>query len=225
MFKSRVEKIKQAAKIGDLAFEYILKEIKTGISERKLAALINSFIKEKNAKFAFPIIVAFGENSSEIHHKTGNRKLKHGDIIMLDFGAKVDGYCADMTRTIFFGKPTLKQQNIYQIVLKAQQKAIDFINHCLKLNKTIRTTEVDKIARDYIISCRYPNMPHALGHGIGRKVHQSPRLSPKSKEVLKEGMVFSIEPGIYLKNWGGVRIEDLFVINRGKLEQLTLSPV
>ena len=108
-------------------------------------------------------------------------------------------------------------------MLAAQQKAVDFINSAVKSGKEIKATDVDKVARDYIMSKGFPTIPHSLGHGIGLEVHEHPSLSLKSKETLKEGMVFSIEPGIYIPDFGGVRIEDLFVLEKGVLRQITNS--
>jgi len=184
----------------------------------------------KGAVVSFPPIVAFGKNSSIPHHQTGDSILgpesssgREGQIILLDFGVKYDDYCSDMTRTVFFGKPSKEQQKIYETVLSAQQKAVDYINKTLKSGKKIWASKVDIAARDYIISKGFPTIPHSLGHGIGLEVHEHPSLSPKSKEDLKSGMVFSIEPGIYIPNLGGVRIEDLFVLENQQLRALTGS--
>ncbi len=121
MIKSRedIDKIEKTCKLGDLAFKYILPTIKLGISEKEIAKLLRAFFKKNNAKPSFPIIVAFGKNSSEVHHKTNDSKLKKGDIIMLDFGAKLDNYCSDMTRTIFCGKLSAKQKRIFETALKS----------------------------------------------------------------------------------------------------------
>ncbi|EKD85098.1 MAG: hypothetical protein ACD_38C00086G0018 [uncultured bacterium] len=220
-----IKKIEKACKLGDLAFKYILKKIRTGISEKELAYELEKFIKENGAELSFPSIVAFGKNSSVPHHQTGNTKLeeKHGQFVLLDFGVKLENYCSDMTRTVFFGKPSKEQQKIYETVLSAQQKAVDYINKTLKSGKKIWASKVDIAARDYIISKGFPTIPHSLGHGIGLEVHEHPSLSPKSKEDLKSGMVFSIEPGIYIPNLGGVRIEDLFVLENQQLRALTGS--
>lgn len=218
-----IEKIENATQLGDLAFKYILKKIKPGISEKQLAYELELFIKQKGGELSFPTIVAFGKNSSVPHHQTGNSKLeeKNGQFILLDFGVKLENYCSDMTRTVFFGKPSEKQEKIYKTVLEAQQKAIGFINKTIKSGGKIMAIKVDKAARDYIISKGYSSIPHSLGHGIGLEVHEHPSLSPKSKEILKSGMVFSIEPGIYIPDFGGVRIEDLFVLEKQKLRSLT----
>lgn len=213
--------IEKACQLGDEAFEHIVQNILSGISERQLAFELEFFIKRKGADISFPPIVAFGSNSSVPHHQTGNRALKKGDIVLLDFGATVNNYCSDMTRTLFFGEASEQQKKIYTTVLEAQQKAIECLQRISFSKEILCAKDVDKVARDYIVSKGYPTIPHSLGHGIGLEVHESPRLSPASKERLTQGMVFSIEPGIYIPGFGGVRIEDLFVIEKESLRQLT----
>lgn len=218
-------KIKKACQIGDLAFKYILKKIKIGITEKEVAGELEKLIKEKGAEFSFSPIVAFGKNSSVPHHQTGDKRLTINDkLILLDFGAKVDRYCSDMTRTIFFGKPDDKQRKMYEVVLEAQQKAVDFVNFSVKTGKIVKASDVDKVAREYIKSKGFPDIPHSLGHGIGLEVHEHPSLSPKSHDILKMEMAFSIEPGIYIAGYGGLRIEDLFILEKDNLRQLTTSP-
>lgn len=214
--KEEIGRIEKACKIGDLAFRFILKKIKIGITEKQIAKELEDFIRNKGATISFPVIVAFGKNSSVPHHQTGDTILENrdGQFILLDFGVKFNDYCSDMARTVFFGGPTDQQKRIYKTVLEAQQKAVDFINSATRTGKRIRAAEVDKVARGYIVSKGYPTIPHSLGHGIGLEVHEHPSLSLRSKEELKQGMVFSIEPGIYLPNLGGVRIEDLFCISK-----------
>ncbi len=223
--KSEIEKIKEACRIGDLIFKKIIKEIKTGISEKEIGFKIELLAKEEGADISFKPIVAFGKNSSIPHHETGNSRLKKklGQFIKIDFGVKLDGYCSDMTRTLFFGKPSEKQKVVYKTVLKAQELAIVYLEKMLKIKDKVKAKEVDSVARSYIIQEGFDSIPHSLGHGIGIEVHEAPRLSPRSDENLKEGMVFSIEPGIYIPGFGGVRIEDLFAIVNGKLERLTHS--
>ena len=220
-----IKKIEQAAKLGDKAFAIILGKIKSGITEKEVAYELELFIKKNKADLSFPPIIAFGRNSAIPHHQTGETKLdkKEGLIILLDFGVKWGNYCSDMTRTIFFGKPTDKQKRIYETVIKAQQKAIDYINSAIKFGKKVKADEVDKVARDYITSKGYPTIPHSLGHGVGLEVHEHPSLSSKSRDILKTGMVFSVEPGIYLSDLGGVRVEDLFVFGKNGLRQLVHS--
>ncbi len=212
-------KIKKACELGDKVYSQILKKIKIGISERELRLAIIHLIKKNGASLAFRPIIAFGKNASEPHHVATNLKLKknHG-FIKIDLGTKLNGYCSDMTRTVFIGRASEKQKKIYKTVLEAQKKAMDFV----KVNR--KAFDADKIARDYIIKKGLPPFPHTLGHGIGVRVHEGFRLGPKSKAIFKNGMVFTIEPGIYIKGYGGVRIEDVFYLNKGKLTQLTKSP-
>lgn len=219
-----IKKIEKACQIGDLAFDYILKKIKVGVTEEEVALELENFVRSQKGKISFPPIVAFGGNCAIPHHQTGDKRLTINDkLILMDFGVKWENYCSDMTRTIFFGKPSKRQEDIYYTVVKAQQEAVDFLNSSIKSGQTVRAAQVDKVARKYITSKGYPSIPHSLGHGIGLEVHEHPFLSPKSKETLKEGMVFSIEPGIYLSGFGGVRIEDLLVYEKEGLRQITTS--
>lgn len=218
-----IKKIKEACKLGDNAFSYILKQITIGVTEKEIAFLLETFMRKNNAEPSFPSIVAFGENAAVPHHKTGNRKLKKNEFVLLDFGVKYENYCSDMTRTILFGKATKEQKKVYETVLQGQEQSISYIERQLKNKKPVKAFDADNTAREFIIKTGYPSFPHSLGHGIGLQVHEAPRLSPQSKDILAEGMVFSIEPGIYLPDNLGVRIEDLFAIQNGKLLQLTKS--
>ena len=221
-----ISRIEKACNLGDKAFKYILGKIKSGITEKQLAFKLEFFIKKFGADISFPPIVAFGKNSAIPHHlPTHNSKLlTPNSIVLLDFGVKLNNYCSDMTRTVFFGKPTNEQKKIYNTVLESQKLAIKFLTSDGGPERSRRnSSEVDRIARDYIISKGYKTIPHSLGHGIGIEAHESPRLSPKSKDILKEGMVFTIEPGIYLPNFGGVRIEDIVVLEKSGPRLLTKS--
>ncbi len=221
-----IKKINQACDLGDEAFNFILKCIKPGITEKDVAFEIETFIRKNGGEVAFPTIVAFGSNSAIPHHKTNTTTLQTKDIILIDFGVRINNYCSDMTRTFFIGKPTQEQKIVYNIVLEAQKKAFELLNHKL-INDThrryITAASLDKIVREYIISQGYPSIPHSLGHGIGIEVHESPALSPTSKDKLTDGMVFSIEPGIYLPGRFGIRIEDIFAIQNSRLIKLTNS--
>lgn len=216
---TRVVSIKKACDLTDKAYFFALRNIKLGITELELRRDIVRFIHSNGGKLAFRPIVAFGKNASEVHHKPNNTRLKknHG-FIMIDVGAKVQGYCSDMTRTVFLGKVSKKQKKIYQTVLKAQQKSIEFVR------TDVKAFDVDRISREYILRQKFPNIPHSVGHGVGKRVHESPKIGPKSKTRITDQMIFTIEPGIYIKNFGGVRIEDVYYLNRGKVEQLTRSP-
>jgi len=219
--------IEKACKLGDETFKYILKKIKLGVSEKELAFEIEFFIKKAGGDISFPPIVAFGKNSAIPHHKpTENTKLRTQNIVLLDFGVKLNDYCSDMTRTVFFGSANAEYKKIYRTVLAAQKRAIEFLSstfHSLPLHeKQIKASQVDKVARTYILEKGFPTIPHSLGHGVGLEVHESPRLSPKSKDRLKPGGVFTIEPGIYIPGFGGVRIEDVVVIENSGLPRRPL---
>ncbi len=219
---TEIQKIEQACQIGDQVFKASLKKIKMGMTEKKLSLEMELLMRKKGVVPSFDTIVAFGAHSSVPHHQTGNTTLKgQGEFVLLDFGTKYEKYCSDMTRTFFLGKASVKQKKIYQTVLAAQTKAADFLDQQIKKDVLVTGKEVDQVAREYIISQGYPSIPHSLGHGIGLQVHEYPRLSPRSDDVLVEGMVFSIEPGIYIPGFGGVRIEDLYVIEKTGLRQLT----
>jgi len=215
--------ITKACKVTDATFKYILPHLVENVTEKQIVKKINKYLRKNSDGLAFKTITAFGENSAEIHHLPTEKKLKKGDIIVLDFGAKINGLCSDMTRTLFLGKASTKQKKMYNAVSETQQLAINLLKSSIINHKSLKAFDIDKIAREYILSKGYPNMPHSLGHGIGRKVHSGLRLSPKSKAYLKPSMIFSIEPGIYIKGFGGVRIEDTVLINGNKIEILTKS--
>jgi len=219
-----IEKIKKACEYTDQAFDFMLSKLDKDISEEELAFEMEIFLKTKRVNLAFETIVAFGKNSSVPHHQTGNTIIKRVEsgFLLFDFGAKFENYCADMSRTVFLGKPTMEQKKLYQTVLEGQQKCVESINTSLSKGRKILGKDIEMSARDYIKSMGFPDFPHS-GHGIGLEVHEGPSLSPKSKQVIEEGMVFSIEPGIYIPGFGGVRIEDLYTIQNGKLVQLTKS--
>jgi len=202
--QDEIELIEQACQVGDKAYECIQKYIKEGISEKELAFKLEYFIKQKGVDLSFPTIAAFGKNSFAPHHQAGDKKL---------VSVKFKNYCSDMTRTFVSGIPTTEQKKMIDTVFAAQQKAIESAKN--------RACDVDKTTRDYIKSKGYPDIPHSVGHGIGLEVHEHPYISKKSKEILKNGMVFSIEPGIYVQGFGGARIEDLFVLENNKLRRLT----
>lgn len=221
-----ITNIQKACMIGDLAFEYICKKLRTGVSEIQLAFELEIFIKKNRCEISFPPIVAFGSNTAMPHHKSTQLKLQKNQPVLLDFGVKYKHYCSDMTRTIYFGKAPESFKKTYISVLKTQQMAIEKISmeHTGSTDDKQTQTlmrKIDKYARDYITSLGYPTIPHSLGHGIGLEVHESPRLSPTSINTFKQGMVFSIEPGIYLPDKFGIRIEDLFVFQERGPRKLT----
>lgn len=216
--------IKKACKLGDDAFSETLTYIKEGITELELATSIELYIKSRQADISFRPIVAFGSHAAIPHHTNTNRPLKRNEFVLLDLGAKQNGYCSDMTRTIYFGVPKTQELSVYTSVLEAQQKIIERIHTLLKKHQPIPAKELDLLSRKSIIDQGFPDYPHSLGHGTGIQVHEAPLLSSSSSDILRSGMVFSIEPGIYLKGEMGVRIEDLVTLNSETLEILTCSP-
>lgn len=215
MTNDEIQKLSNAAKLGDKCFEYICSEIKIGMTEIEIAAKMDSFMMSNGAtNLAFDTIVGSGVNSAQIHSVPTNRKIEYGDIILLDYGCVLDGYCSDTSRTIFIGEVKEEYKKIYNMVLEAQLKAIN------EITSGMTCKEADSTARDYIVARGY-NFNHALGHGVGKEVHEEPVISPKRDEILKDNMVFSIEPGIYLEDKFGVRIEDTVVLRDGKVETLS----
>jgi Xaa-Pro aminopeptidase len=225
-----MKNIRKAVEITDAAFAYIIKQLKLGISETKLADKIEAFFKTKQAKSAFSAIVAFGSNASQPHYIPSPKcKLKRGDTILFDIGAKFNGYCADMTRVIFTSPPSPELAHVYQTVLAAQAKAIDVIcrqaqTQQFKKSNTISGSNLDKSARNLIKKAGFPPYSHSLGHNVGLSIHEKPRLTIKKSSEIKSGMVFSIEPGIYVPGKFGIRIEDLVYLDENGLEILPRSP-
>lgn len=213
-----IRAIEKACHLGDSAFSHILSYIKPGLSEKEIAAEIEIFFRRNLADISFPSIVAFGDHSAIPHHSPTDRVLKKQEVIKLDFGCKLDNYCSDMTRTIFVGKPTNEQLNVYETVKMAQEKSFAY----LQTEDKIQASQIDQKARDYVMAHGYADFPHC-SHGIGLEVHEAPSLSPRSTTVIQSGMVFSVEPGIYLSGKFGVRIEDIVAVENGKMNLLTRS--
>ncbi len=205
---SEINAIKKACAISDEAFERILGILKPGIAEKEVAAELEYQMKMLGAsKEAFSTIVASGWRSALPHGVASEKKLEKGDLITFDFGAFYDGYCSDITRTVVLGKATAKQKKIYNIVLRAQRAGIR------KVKKGVTGKEVDAASRNIIKRAGYGDyFGHGTGHGIGLEVHAGPRVSPLGEQTLDSNMVITIEPGIYLPGWGGVRIEDDVVV-------------
>lgn len=213
--------IQKACDITDKAFTALLGRIKEGMSENEVAAELEYLMRKLGASgTSFDTIVGFGKNSSVPHHETGDTKLRFGDIILIDFGCKVGGYCSDCTRTFLFGNDKKHGEFIkaYEHVLNAHM--------LVKENVTDGTTgrEGDAFARDYLKKYGLDKyFTHSLGHGIGINIHEHPALSPRSENVLKNGMVFSDEPGVYFEGDFGIRIEDTVTLKDGKVISLTDS--
>lgn len=214
-----LEFIKKAEAIGDQVFTEILSYIKPGMTELEVAARIEYLLKLNGAqRSSFPAIVASGINSSMPHAVPTIKKLENGDFLTMDFGCVYEGYCSDMTRTIVIGKASEKQKEIYNTVLKAQLAALEF------LKAGYEGREVDKVARDIIYGAGYEGcFGHGLGHSVGLHIHENPRLSPLEEEIILEGMTETVEPGIYIKGFGGVRIEDLVEVTKNGCNNFTYS--
>lgn len=209
-----IEKIKKAIEIADDVFDEIVPEIKPGISESDLAAEIEYKMKKKGASGpAFDTIVASGYRSAYPHGRATAKKLKKGEFVTLDYGAVYDGYVSDLTRTVLLGQADARQRKVYSTVYQAQRRAITALQSGTEAKK------VDQEAREFIKQKGFgPNFGHGLGHGIGVQVHESPVLNPRSQDILKENMVVTVEPGIYISRWGGVRIEDdVLITDNGPL--------
>lgn len=218
--KRELEIIKEAESIGDAAFSHILDVLHVGMSEREVAFELESFMRKAGADgLSFDTIAASGVRSSMPHGVASDKLIAKGDLLTLDFGCRYKGYCSDMTRTVVMGEPDAKQKEIYDIVLKAQTETIK------SLKEGIICADVDKVARDIISDAGYgENFGHALGHSVGIEIHEMPNFSPKSTDILQDGNVLSVEPGIYIDGWGGVRIEDLIAVSDGEVINLTTSP-
>lgn len=211
--------ITKAVQLTDAAFTQTLATIRPGITEKEMAWKIESFLRQNGAEAtAFDIIVATGPNTALPHARPGERRIQSGEPILIDMGARIDGYCSDFTRTICIGKADKILQEIYDIVLEAQQAAIEGIK------SGMNGAEADNIARIIIEGAGYgDNFGHGLGHGIGLAIHETPSLSRLSSDLLNDGMVFTIEPGIYIQGYGGVRIEDTVKLEQGTVKVLTRS--
>ncbi len=212
--------IADAERIGDMAFSHILGFLRTGMTEREVALEIETFMKKQGADgLSFETIAASGIRSSMPHGTASDKIIEKGDFLTLDFGCVYNGYCSDMTRTVVFGTPDERQKEIYETVLGAQQTALD------KMCVGMSCADIDALARDVIKNAGYGNnFGHSLGHSVGIEIHEQPCFSPKSKDTLREGNVLSVEPGIYLDELMGVRIEDLIAVKDGKIVNLTSSP-
>lgn len=211
--------IRRAEAIGDEAFSYILGELRPGMTEIEAALLLEGAMRKKGAEgLSFDTIVASGLHSAMPHAIPGEKRIETGDFVTMDFGCIYQGYCSDMTRTVVMGKAEQKQKELYQLVLEAQEKALELIS----AGRTGR--EVDEAARGHIAAAGYgAYFGHGLGHSLGLFIHEEPRLSPKEERVLEPGMVMTVEPGIYLPGFGGVRIEDLVEIKEDGFENYTHS--
>ncbi|MEX2016004.1 MAG: Xaa-Pro peptidase family protein [Candidatus Hydrogenedentales bacterium] len=215
-----IETVRAASNLAESVLADIPAWLEPGLTERDLAARIEYEMKRRGATAgAFDTIALFGARSSLPHGEPGDRALKKGDVVLLDFGCRRNGYCSDLTRTYAFGSiPGSWFEEVYGVVLTAQLKALEAVAP----GRPCR--EVDAIARDHIKACGFgERFGHALGHGVGIEIHEAPRVNPRSDAILQEGMIITLEPGVYVPGKGGVRIEDLVAVTATGCDVLTAS--
>ena len=215
--EDEVLKIKKAQAIAEDAFRHILGFIKEGVTEKEIALQLDYFMLKNGAEaLSFETIAISGANTSKPHGVPTDKKVKRGDFITMDYGAVFDGYHSDMTRTVAVGEISTKQEQVYNTVLKAQLSSLSVLRAGLKCS------DGDKAARDVIAEAGYGEFfRHSTGHSVGVEIHEVPNMSPKSKGVLKEGNIVTVEPGIYIPGEFGVRIEDMALIRHNNCENLT----
>ena len=203
--------LQKAIDVSDTAMSAVSSTIRPGETEREVAWRLEVAMRELGADSpSFDTIVAAGPNGAMPHHRPSDRPIGEGEPIVIDMGARVGGYCSDITRTVCIGEPDEKFRRVYDIVLGAQLTAIATVR------AGMNGGDADELSRMVISEAGYAeNFGHSLGHGVGLAVHEYPRVGPKSKHALEEGMIFTVEPGIYLSEWGGVRIEDVVVLEGG----------
>jgi Xaa-Pro aminopeptidase len=214
--ESEIRETQNALTLAETVFQEFAATIRPGMMEKDAAWAMERGMREAGAdSLSFPTIVASGPNSALPHAVPGNRKIKEGEPILFDWGAKLNGYCSDISRTLFIGKPDDTFKKVFMTVFEAQKKAIEAIQ------PGISSKAIDEIARHYIDNMGFKGkFGHGLGHGTGLAIHESPRLSPMKDTILEPGMVFTVEPGIYIPDWGGVRLENMVVVKEKGVEVL-----
>lgn len=210
--KEEIASIREAVRIAQNAFRAVTAMLSPDKTEKQVADELEYAMRQLGAeKASFPSIVAVGSNAALCHAVPGERRIGEGDFLLIDWGAQYRGYASDLTRVIVTGKKTARFQKIFQVVQEAQQRAIEAIR------PGVPCDVIDGIARDFIAQSGYGKyFDHGLGHGLGLNIHEAPSFSPRCTTVLRPGMVLTVEPGIYIKGWGGIRIEDdVLVTSRG----------
>lgn len=216
---NEVEIIRKAARIADEGMKKAIETINPGVKEYEVAAEAEYKMRKIGSSgTSFETIIASGYRSAFPHASCSDRKLENGDLVIIDLGVRYKNYCSDISRTHTVGSPSPTQKKIFQTVLNAQQKAIEIIRPGIKAN------EIDELARELIKKEGYGNyFIHSFGHGIGIEVHEHPQISQNNKEAIEEGMIFTAEPGVYILDFGGVRIEDMVLVTKNGCAILTKS--
>jgi Xaa-Pro aminopeptidase len=212
-----IAKLQEAGVVTGAAFCYMLGRMHPGQTEQEIASCIECFMRSRGGGMpAFETIVAAGERGAMPHAQATDCEIRNGQLVVMDFGARCQGYMSDLTRTVCVGQSKSKQRHVYEVVLEAQQTALDLIR------PGVAASQVDAAARQVIAGAGFGDyFTHALGHGVGLNIHEAPRLAPKQEMTLKTGMVMTVEPGIYIPGWGGVRIEDTVLVTETGCEILT----
>ncbi len=219
--EEEIAAIRAAAQRTDMALAAFLEGLQPGETERRLALALQAALADQELEPAFSIIMASGPSAARPHAVPTGRVFQKNEMLKIDVGGRDSstGYCCDLTRTVFAGEPDAKFREIYRLVQEAQQAAIE------AARPGLRGCELDAVARQIINAAGYKeHFSHGLGHGVGLQVHEGPRISAKSEDILQPGMIITIEPGIYIPNWGGVRLEDTVLITENACEVLTHSP-
>jgi Xaa-Pro aminopeptidase len=213
-----IELLRAAQAVTDAGFIHMLDYLRPGLTEREAACELEFFMRQNGADgLAFASILASGPNAAIPHHVPGDRVLERGDFVLMDFGAKVNDYCSDMTRTVVLGPASERQRTIYDTVLRAQTEAMAI------LRAGVAGSEPQALVDAIFAERGFDKLSHGLGHGVGIDIHEQPLLSPKAKDALVAGSVVTVEPGIYVEGFGGVRIEDFGLVTAEGFEDFTAS--
>lgn len=218
--EAEVAAIRRAAKVADEAFVALRSQIEPGMTEREAAEQLRRLMVPGGAeKPSFEIIFAAGPNGAKPHARPGERAVAEGDLIVIDWGAVVEGYCSDCTRTVIVGEPDDRRREVWQAVRRAQLAAME------GLEPGMEGREVDAIARASLEDSGYARyFGHGLGHGVGLQVHELPSLGQKSEDTIEPGAIVTVEPGVYIEGWGGVRLEELVLVTEDGADPITAAP-
>ncbi len=208
--EAELARMQESTKVAHAAFEYLESKLKVGVSEKKISQEVGWFLRERSDGEAFPSIVLFGERTSFPHGRPSERELKHNEVVLVDLGARLQGYCSDLTRTFFFGEVPSKWNSILDLITQAQRLAIE------EITPGVTCSKIDAVLKKRMVEAGYIEaFLHGGGHGIGIEVHEAPFFSSGSHHVFREGMVVTVEPGVYFPGEGGIREEKMVVVTSG----------